>query len=346
MEQLSATPRKETNILYSMSDAAWATLSIGLGWTLVVIAFASSMWLAFCCPASLLTLCPQCRYPVDPRYGLRCPECGVEAAAPLELNLRRRSWRSYACLVLMLFAGLACIKVFPLVARDGWWRVMPTAALTRWGPAHFGASGEAELMRRLAADELDYGDRANLIAACEDMLRPNHPKAQATRALKIGLAIVHNQDDRGWDVVRAAMHNSSLRVRLDAIESVHIGDCPKVVLESLCEVLESDADPDTRIAAMLTLVPERDDKTERVSAAMVRALRSSDKMVAYYAANYVFRMQMPASKLIGELHDMQLDSDLWYQQLADFALMPESKARYTVVRDAREDYAKRAVPGR
>jgi hypothetical protein len=307
-----------------MSLDAW--LFVVLGWTLVVAAFLRLCWMIFACPASLFTRCPKCTYPVDPRVGLRCPECGSEVPEALELNLRRWKRSSYGAVVLLFVCGLVCINVLPGVARSGWWSTVPNAMMTRLGPAGLGKRGETELRRRLESGALRSGDRETLLATCLRLLGAGHSQSDQAVALSLAQALIVHHDSRGWQIVCAAMHHPRLKLRLEAIEAVRFDDDSShtLVNEELCALVVSGPDLETRKAAIVQLKSRRLAMFPGVRGAFIAALRSEDKRLAWYAAMSTDLYSMRRDLKDG-ITDLMADPDPWRQRVCMLALTHDSR---------------------
>jgi len=266
-----------------------APLWITLGWLLIVIAAIRALWMAFCRPAEMATLCPRCGYPVDPRLGLKCAECGTDAPNRLELNLRRRTRGQIALAAGVFIGGMICITVFPTVSRYGVWGTMPNALLLRWGVSNH--HGEQETIRRIRGGELDEHERAVLLETSATMLR-SASRANQQTAWSMVAALQSAGDNRTWDLTREALRDPSAQVRGSAVRNTDLQNPlrPDWVDKEICGLVASDPDPTVRRRALLALAPLFPDQMHGITQRfthignVVRSLYSQNAEFSYLSA--------------------------------------------------------------
>ncbi len=291
--------------------------------------------------------CPKCRYPLDPKIGLRCPECGSDASSETDLYVRRRGIWKYALAIAALLGGLVCATIVPEYVRHGSWGLVPNAVLMRWGLAHFGNGGEKEILRRFNGGELNQQDRTLLLAADRSELKDSGDFLRQQKAVGLCLAFIRNGDDRGWEIMREAMHHSSANVRMCAQLTFPMAGepVPPWLIEELCHIIDSDPDRSVRIEAIMNVPPSGTPSAgSLVLPTVIRALRSDDLYVAYNAALYCTRMPIPGSELREALEKLAQDPSPRVRCLAERAMGHDSPELKRLL-DLEDELERQKAPG-
>jgi hypothetical protein len=234
-----------------MSVGFAIAISYALGAVLMVGTVLRACWMLLCSPAALATECPSCHYPMDPRLGLRCPECGKVAPDDSELHLRRRTWRGYAIVIGAMLAGVLCTMVVPDGLRHGRWALVPSAALVRWGPSA-GRAAEIELLRRLDGKTLSEANLAALLRVCEAKI-VSAALADQQFGWKLLWSIARRPDERAWRVVGAALHNANPKVREATLRQINLSDpgCPDWLYAVFVDLIATDPSTPVRQRALV-----------------------------------------------------------------------------------------------